>query len=132
MNIAKYGNHIPQYALEYYLSSLIDRFYKILPLKEEAEPSLYGYMDSFIRELTGFESLFHSFHGDPRFISLISILQYMVDNPDCPVDIVRKEVFHAISICKCLRSAYADVNNQTAKQYRSSINDALGGHHTGG
>ena len=88
--------------LDNYLRSLINLFFKILPLKESGERSLETYMKSLQAELLGCNALV-----DSMFLSLASILQYLIDNPDCDVVFVRREVFRAISICNKLREKYA-------------------------
>lgn len=98
MNAAVLGN---------YLRSLINLFFKILPLKESGERSLGTYMRSLQAELLGCNSLVEAVHDDSLFLSLIAILQYLIDNPDCEVPFVRREVFRAISICNKLKDKYA-------------------------
>lgn len=93
--------------LNNYLRSLINLFFKILPLKESGERSLETYMRSLQAELLGCNSLVEAIHDDSMFLSLIAILQYLIDNPDCDVPFVRREVFCAISICNKLKEKYA-------------------------
>lgn len=93
--------------LNNYLRALINLFFKILPLKETGECSLGTYMQSLQAELLGCQSLVEAIQEDPMFLSLISILQYLIDNPDCDVAFVRREVFRAISICNKLKDRYA-------------------------
>ena len=93
--------------LENYFRSLINLFFKILPLKESGERSLETYMKSLQAELLGCNALVEAIHDDSMFLSLASILQYLIDNPDCDVVFVRREVFRAISICNKLREKYA-------------------------
>lgn len=88
-----------------YLKSLIGQYYKILPIKESGEPSLAKYMDSLQREMIGCQSLIEALNYDELFMSLISILQYLIDN-DCETDVVKSEVFKAINICKKLQKKY--------------------------
>lgn len=89
-----------------YLSSLIGQFYKILPIKESGEPSLGKYMDSLQREMIGCQNLIIALNHDELYLSLLSILQYLIDNEDCDASIVKTEVFKAISICKKLQRKY--------------------------
>ena len=93
--------------LDNYLRSLINLFFKILPLKESGERSLETYMKSLQAELLGCNALVEAIHDDSMFLSLASILQYLIDNPDCDVVFVRREVFRAISICNKLIEKYA-------------------------
>lgn len=92
--------------LDNYLRALINLFFKILPLKERGERSLETYMRSLQAELLGCNALVETIHDDSMFLSLISILQYFIDNPDCELLFVRREVFHAISICNKLKEKY--------------------------
>lgn len=93
--------------LENYFRSLINLFFKILPLKESKERSLETYMRSLQAELLGCRSLVVAIHEDPLFLSLISILQYLIDHPESDVAFVRREVFRAISVCNKLKERYA-------------------------
>ncbi len=93
--------------LDNYLRSLINLFFKILPLKESGERSLETYIKSLQAELLGCNALVEAIHNDSMFLSLVSILQYLIDNSDCDVMFVRREVFRAISICNKLREKYA-------------------------
>ena len=93
--------------LENYFRSLINLFFKILPLKESKERSLETYMRSLQSELLGCKALVVAIHKDSLFLSLISILQYLIDHPESDVAFVRREVFRAISICNKLKERYA-------------------------
>lgn len=96
---------LPDMVVQKYLKSLIGQYYKILPIKESGEPSLSRYMDSLQRELIGCQTLIEALNYDELFLSLIAILQYLIDN-DCGTDVVKCEVFKAISICKKLQKKY--------------------------
>lgn len=93
--------------LSNYLHTLINLFFKILPIKESGESSLDTYMRSLQAELIGCKELIAAIHEDPLFMPLISILQYLIDNPSCSVKVVKREVFRAISICNKLKARYA-------------------------
>lgn len=60
--------------LDNYLRSLINLFFKILPLKESGERSLETYMKSLQAELLGCNALVEAIHDDSMFLSLASIL----------------------------------------------------------
>lgn len=93
--------------LNNYFRALINLFFKILPLWEGGESSLTVYMKSLQAELLGCNELVEAIHNDPLFLSLLSILQYLIDTPDCEVSAVKREVFRAISICNKLKARYA-------------------------
>lgn len=88
-----------------YFSSLIGRFYKILPMKENEEATLHKYMLSLQREMIGCKSLILAINEDELYLRLLGILQYMIEN-DCGADVVKTEIFRAIGICKLLKEKY--------------------------
>lgn len=89
--------------LREYFGLLVNSFFKILPMKENNEESLSVYMKSLQSELLGGKSFVLVLLGNPYYLRLIFILQYLIDTPDCPVSDVKREVFRAISICNGLR-----------------------------
>ncbi len=96
---------LPEEMVGKYLDGLVNQIFKILPIKENEEPSLNEFMKSLQVELLGFKSLMTRIGNDSRYITLLSILQYLIDN-NCEVRVVRREVFKAISVCKKLREKY--------------------------
>lgn len=90
-----------------YFQRLVDHFFKILPMKEQSESSLETYLDSLKFEITGFNKLFEETDYNASIIALLAILQNFIDHPDIDMKIVRREVFHAISICNKLKDLYA-------------------------
>lgn len=90
-----------------YFSSLVNHFFKILPMFESKEESLSTYLESLQVELLGFKGLVVAINNDPYYVVLLSILQYFIDNPDASVKVVKREVFRAISICNRLKACYA-------------------------
>lgn len=93
--------------LNAYMRSLVNRFFKILPIRESGEDSLGTYMQSLQLELLGCKELIIVLHEDSEFVSLLGILQYLIDNPECSLTVVKREVFRAISICNKLKAKYA-------------------------
>lgn len=93
--------------LNNYFRTLVNLFFKILPIWENGESSIETYMKSLQAELLGCKELIEAIHDDPSFLSLISILQYLIDNPSLEVPTVKREVFRAISICNKLKARYA-------------------------
>lgn len=45
-------------------------------------------------------------HHDHDFVTLIAIVQYLIDNPETSERTVRREVFRAISLCNKLSAKY--------------------------
>ena len=89
-----------------YFESLINKFFKILPIKEETPESLPIYIESLQLELLGCKSLIYTLQNDGNILAIMGILQYLADTPECSVRKVRREVFRLISICNKLSSIY--------------------------
>ena len=89
-----------------YFKQLVNHFFKILPMRENNEESLVTYMESLQIELLGCQNLIVTLKDDSNYLIMLSILQYLIDNPDCSVARVKREVFRAISICNKLQSDF--------------------------
>lgn len=101
------GVPIDAEVLNNYFRTLVNHFFKILPIREQNEDSLTTYMQSLQAELLGCKGLVSAIQNDASYLTLLSILQYLIDNPECSVREVKREVFRAISICNKLRAQYA-------------------------
>jgi len=99
------GYNLSSEMVENYLGGLVNQFFKILPIKESGEPSLNEFMRSLQVELLGHKSLMRYLENDSMYMTLLSILEYLINN-DCETQVVKREVFKAISICKKLREKY--------------------------
>ena len=106
--IANTGATISALMLSKYFKAMVNRFFKILPLREQNEPTLGAYMQSLQTELLGFVALSDAIQNDARILSLSARLQYLIDHPDCTVKTVKREVFEAINTCNCLCQQYGD------------------------
>lgn len=87
-----------------YFEILVNQFFKILPMRENGEDSLPVYLESLRSELLGCNHIIMELNHDPLFLSLISILQYLIDSPDITVRETKREVFKAISICNRIKA----------------------------
>ena len=116
------GKPITPEMLHNYLRNLVNQFFKILPIRESEERTLVTYMQSLQSELLGFNELMIAIKDDQRLLSLISILQYLIDNPESPVSIVRREVFRAISLCNKLDAEYGFVSSPSG----GAANESMG------
>ena len=92
-----------------YFDSLVNSFFKILPMREDNEATLPIYIRSLQIELLGYKELIYGLNNNPKLLTLIAILQYLYDNPHCSVKDVKREVFKAIGICNKLKNNYAKV-----------------------
>ena len=101
------GHDIPSEMVNNYLNGLVNQFFKILPIKESGEPSLNEFMKSLQVELLGFKGLMVEIGNDSMYLTLLSILQYLIEN-ECETAVVKREVFKAISVCKKLQNKYCE------------------------
>lgn len=115
------GATINQSLLPKYFHSLINRFFKILPMRESSEATLQTYMCSLRAELLGCSHLIPDIGDSASYITLLSILQYLIDNHNEPVPVIKREVFRAINICSKLEAIY--------KCQVAATHDAKGGGH---
>lgn len=102
------GWRIPSQLLTNHLDKLVNRFFKILPLKESGDETCNEYIRSLQLEMIGCSDLIESLNHDAMYLSLISTLQYFIDHNDCDLRTVRREVFKSISICKKLQTKYCE------------------------
>lgn len=92
-----------------YLRNLVNQLFKILPIRESEEASLVSYIASLQSELIGCQRLISVLHDDSMFLSMISILQFLIDHPDSSVKVFKREVFKTISLCNKLKAKYIDL-----------------------
>lgn len=88
-----------------YLTALIDRIFKILPMYESSDETLPQYVESLCGELKGCKILSPELCEDAIFASIICVLLNL-NNEKKEHNEVKKSVFRAISDCKKLRSKY--------------------------
>ena len=100
---------VPNELVKNYFSSLVNCLSQILPIRESGEKTITVYLESLKAEMLGCNNLIESIHNDASYLTLISILQYFIDNPDCDLSEVRREVFRAIRICNKISERYSSV-----------------------
>lgn len=96
---------IPEENFCNYFKFLINKTYKILPLKEEESDTLKSYLESYQRELIGNKDLISIMVNEPKFITLLNILQYLISE-DYSVKVCKKEVFKCIHILEDINFKY--------------------------
>lgn len=119
--ISIHNTPVNEMLISRYMHKFIDKIFKILPMIENNEKSVIVYMESLQAELEGYEDLFKDANTDPMLVSLLSILQWLresVTNSNQPYKRIRREVFHAISVCKKLEDHYSayNANEHSTKQ----------------
>lgn len=96
---------IPKESFCRYFNFLINKTYKILPLKEENSITLKNYLESFQRELIGNKSLVYLLVDEPLFISVLNTIQYLISE-EYSTKICKQEVFKCIQILQSINDKY--------------------------
>lgn len=103
---------VPDEMVANYFAQLVNKFFKILPIKESNESSLEEYLKSLQVELLGLRGLMQLINNDSMYLSLLAILEYLIEN-EVEVRVVKREVFKSISICKKLQERYGNGGGDT-------------------
>ncbi|MCM1315245.1 MAG: hypothetical protein NC244_07760 [Alistipes senegalensis] len=77
-NIKTLYNPIPLKLFENYLDTLINRIFKILPLKEEKSQTVDVYIMNLLSELTGNYQLIAQIHNDSLYETVLANLQSLI------------------------------------------------------
>lgn len=93
---------IPDELFGNYLTFLIGKFYKILPMFENNDETLHNYLESLQRELIGNTQLISELKYDSNFLTLLNTIEYFIQS-DIDQSVYKKEVFKCISIVKKLQ-----------------------------
>lgn len=96
----KYGQ-IDDELLTKYVERLVNKIFKLLPLKQESNPTLAEYHTSLMLELNGANSLVLALQNDANFMCLICSLESLLLIEDDKT--YRSKVFELINICKKLK-----------------------------
>lgn len=96
---------IPRESFCRYFEFLINKTYKILPLKEEGSDTLKSYLESYLRELIGNQKLVPILVNEPQFITVLNTMQYLISE-EYSVSVCKQEVFKCIHILERINSKY--------------------------
>lgn len=97
---SKYGE-IPNLVCFNYLSRLVDKLFKIIPLKETHSNTVTVYIEDLIYEITGNNSLFTDSNYNPKILDIICILE-SVKNTNMTHSEYRRAIFKCITIANQL------------------------------
>jgi hypothetical protein len=100
----KYGL-LPKENFCRYFEFLINKTYKILPLKEEKSDTLKSYLESYQRELIGNMDLVPMLVNEPKFITVLSTMQFLISE-EYSDKICKREVFKCIRILEEINEKY--------------------------
>ena len=103
-----------------YFDRLTGRIFKIIPIKEEGEFDVQPYIESLLRELLGARSLVEAIGHDERFMQIISIMNYLLENPNTETKVLKSEIFHILNILKKINKAYTDRTEQPPSEAREA------------
>ena len=96
---------MPEENLCNYFKFLINKTYKILPLREENSETLNAYLESYLRELIGAKELITLLVNEPKFITVLNTIQYLIAK-DYSLKTCKKEVFACIHILEEINKKY--------------------------
>lgn len=105
----KYGQ-IPNQLFNNYLKYLVNKLFKVLPMKEHEVESLNIYLRSLQIELIGSTGLIEVLKSDSQFLVLLNTIQFFIDN-DFDALTCKREVFKCIHILEDLQLKYIKVDN---------------------
>jgi len=88
-----------------YFEFLINKTYKILPMKEENCKTLKSYLESYLRELIGNKELVTLLVNEPQFITVLNTIQYLISE-EYSVEVCKKEVFKCIHLLENINKKY--------------------------
>lgn len=100
----KYGL-LPKENFCRYFEFLINKTYKILPLKEEKSDTLKSYLESYQRELIGNMDLVPILVDEPKFITVLNTMQFLISE-EYSDKICKREVFKCIRILEEINEKY--------------------------
>ena len=104
----KYGQ-IPNEMFNNYLKYLVNKMFKVLPMKEQDVASLHTYLQSLQIELIGSTKLIEVLKNDSQFLSLMNTIQFFIDN-EYDNQTCKREVFKCIHIIDDLQTKYFKEN----------------------
>lgn len=100
----KYGM-LPKENFCRYFEFLINKTYKILPLKEEKSDTLKSYLESYQRELIGNIDLVPLLVDEPKFITVLNTMQFLISE-EYSDKVCKREVFKCIRILEEINEKY--------------------------
>lgn len=100
----KYGM-LPKENFCRYFEFLINKTYKILPLKEENSDTLKSYLESYLRELIGNKDLVSVLVDEPKFITVLNTMQFLIAE-EYSDKVCKREVFKCIHILEEINEKY--------------------------
>lgn len=98
--VTKYNSTI-DISIEEYLDKLVNKIFKLLPLKEENNSTLDKYHYSLMLELIGFCNIFTEFQERIEIVSLLASLESLLLISS--IEDYKRKVFECINIAKKIK-----------------------------
>lgn len=103
-----------------YLCKLIDRIYKIIPLKEENVDSVGSYIENIVEEIMGNAELINSIDYDSRIMIVTSTLYSIIDATEHGT--YKRSVFKCIRYVEQLKDKVSEELSRCVMRGKSTIN----------
>jgi hypothetical protein len=107
------NNKIPTSMIQSYLSGLIDKLYKVLPMKENNDVTLNTYSESLLNELIGGIKIFTTFDSDTKakYLTMLNVITFLnkndFDNSTC-----KREIFKCIRLVRDIQYKIKQYSNK--------------------
>lgn len=103
-----------------YLCKLVDRIYKIIPLKEENVDTIGSYIENLIEEIMGNAELINSIDYDSRVMIITSTLCSVTNSNDH--DAYKRSVFKCIRYIEQLKDKVSEELSKCVMRGKSTTN----------
>jgi hypothetical protein len=90
--------------LDNYFDLLINKLFKVIPMKENNSNTLNEYLRSLRIEILGYISLSELFNNDAKFLSIVNTIEYLSNN-EINEKICKREIFKCISIIEKIKKS---------------------------
>lgn len=97
-----YGE-LPNDLLIAYVDGLIDKIFKLLPLREENSLTLNKYIEGLLREIIGGKELIEELKNNQDIISILGILQNLMNENN--FESYRSDIFKCINLVKKIKKS---------------------------
>lgn len=98
----KYGQ-LPDEMLSDYINKMINKVWKMLPMREENIPTLPIYIEATLREFIAQKELIDCLKDNGNYIEILGIIEGLLKQHDFSA--YRSDVFRAVNLIKKLKSS---------------------------
>lgn len=89
-------------SLSTFFEFITGKIFKILPLREDENESIYEYLDSLRIEMTGAIETFPELHDNYEFMTLVNTINYLIGN-EFDISTCKREVFKMLKTVNLLQ-----------------------------